>query len=666
MDANTNSKDLSRRLFKKFIGLRYVALSTMLMGILICSTALGGPIFFRNAKAQTTTPPSSDCFTPGCQGHWYSTYLQDWKTYHRNPDGTLTYIIGSTQIDCTLEGDLFTTTPKSYNPIWYPKGDWKYDYHYHVVSYTSDGSIAPNSKMDFDSTGTAPPGEPGSPYPYVLGNVGETITPGVSDLTSTGSDTLGYWVNFAQGTCASPYPWIRTNGQEVGAPFIQSGSDKIASYSVTYSYDGKTEDPDPIVSSCFNDECRIGSDTIEFKMTIHSGADFKLDCTKPSSPIVAGKTSQTICTVTSTGTFNGPVDLSCTAPPESKITCGFNPNQVTPPPAEATESTLVISADADSPPGKYDLTIKGTSGEGTSASISHDTTIPVKVVTITLDPNSGPPGTKVSVKGCCFNEGGGGGTVKIGFDNIDVGEASTGSDGSFDTSIAVPASTADVHSVSVTDSSTGGGSPSPSKDFTVTAGATTVSQDEVDKLKVEEGSAKNDPTACTQQLTINCHFVPGNTGDYGLYDDPNGYCTLGYGHLMHKSPCTGQDIQKANNAMGGPGTHPPYSQQQAEALLIKDATEHTKIVLNDLGATQVSQGQLDALTDFDFMETGGVAGAGHLLTTIRTGNSDYCDRITYDFLLFDQGSPGLQARHQNQADTFNAGTICYPTTPYSE
>ncbi len=152
-----------------------------------------------------------------------------------------------------------------------------------------------------------------------------------------------------------------------------------------------------------------------------------------------------------------------------------------------------------------------------------------------------------------------------------------------------------------------------------------------------------------------------------MYDDPLGFCTVGYGHHdgLSNGPCTGQDIEKANNAMGGPGTHPPYSEQQAEALLIKDATKHTKIVLNVLDPTQVSQGQLDALVNFDFMETHGLAGANSLLTTIITDNSDYCNIIIYDFLLFDKAYPGLQARHQNQADTFNSGTICYPSTPFS-
>lgn len=408
---------------------------------------------------------------------------------------------------------------------------------------------------------------------------------------------------------------------------------------------------------CGDGQLSTSEQNIPFEVT---SGDFSIACNPISDPVNPGNTAQTTCTISSVSGFSSPVDLTCDAPPESKITCGFSPTPVTPDPNQSTKTNLVISTDANSPGGTYKLHIKGTSD-----GIIHDTILPVNVVAVILHPSNGPPDTHVVVSGCCFSTGGI--TVKVSFDNVVVGEGSTSNDGAFATiPITVPASTAAVHSISVTDSSAAGeGSSSPpSADFTVIAGATTVSQDEINKLKVQEGSAANDPQVCTPQRPTNCHFAPGHTGDYGLYQDPLGYCTLGYGHLMHRSACVVGDVNAAD-ALMGTNKH-PYTEQQASDLLTNtDVPIHTKNVLNTLGKIQLSQGQLDALTDFDFMETGGVGAANSLLDTINTGHSDHCNRVTYDFLLFDQGSPGLQARHQNQADTFNGGTIyCYPTTPY--
>lgn len=99
-------------------------------------------------------------------------------------------------------------------------------------------------------------------------------------------------------------------------------------------------------------------------------------------------------------------------------------------------------------------------------------------------------------------------------------------------------------------------------------------------------------------------------GQYIVYNDPLGFCTAGYGHLLHMSNCTAAD-------RAGPFNN--LSPSQAVALLVKDANARVATILAKT-SVPLTQDQLDALVDFQF-NTNGYPGSA-LRRAINQGKFD--------------------------------------------
>ncbi|HEX3906482.1 MAG TPA: lysozyme, partial [Mycobacteriales bacterium] len=105
-------------------------------------------------------------------------------------------------------------------------------------------------------------------------------------------------------------------------------------------------------------------------------------------------------------------------------------------------------------------------------------------------------------------------------------------------------------------------------------------------------------------------FKLNGQGQYVVYNDPLGFCTAGYGHLLHMSNCTAADRAGPFNDL---------RPSQAVALLVKDANARVATILAKT-TVPLTQDQLDALVDFQF-NTNGYPGSA-LRRAINQGNFD--------------------------------------------
>jgi lysozyme len=124
------------------------------------------------------------------------------------------------------------------------------------------------------------------------------------------------------------------------------------------------------------------------------------------------------------------------------------------------------------------------------------------------------------------------------------------------------------------------------------------------------------------------------------YEDCAGVLTIGYGH-------TGPDVT--------PGKK--ITVDEAEALLNADATHACDSVIH-LTNGKVSQGQLDALTDFVFNLGSGRLQSSTLLKDHRAGN--YADAAAeFGKWVFASGKiqPGLVKRRACEAHLYLDGTL---------
>ncbi len=119
-------------------------------------------------------------------------------------------------------------------------------------------------------------------------------------------------------------------------------------------------------------------------------------------------------------------------------------------------------------------------------------------------------------------------------------------------------------------------------------------------------------------------------GQYVIYNDPLGFCTAGYGHLLAPPhPCTAADAASPLNRL---------SPSQAVALLVKDANARVATIL---ATTKVplTQDQLDALVDFQF-NTNGYPGS----TLRRLINQGKFEKAPDQFARWVHGTVGKGAK----------------------
>ncbi len=139
-----------------------------------------------------------------------------------------------------------------------------------------------------------------------------------------------------------------------------------------------------------------------------------------------------------------------------------------------------------------------------------------------------------------------------------------------------------------------------------------------------------------------------------LYNDPAGYCTIGYGHLIKKSPCNGDERKElASCDVSVPGEFAAaISYSRGEEILRCD------MVLAEMAVTQYARDDLtdneySALVDFTFN-----VGAGNFKrsTLLRKVNASDYQRVPYEFRrwVYANGKiyKGLQNRREKEIDLF--------------
>lgn len=131
-----------------------------------------------------------------------------------------------------------------------------------------------------------------------------------------------------------------------------------------------------------------------------------------------------------------------------------------------------------------------------------------------------------------------------------------------------------------------------------------------------------------------------------LYNDAVHYCTIGYGHLIKKAPCNGQEPPEFLSGITTP---------QGEKLLIADLATSQYCVMTSVVVT-LSDGQYAALTDFVFN-----VGSNNFLhsTLLQVVNSGQLDQVPGQFrrwIIADgKALPALAARRNREINLFFSG-----------
>lgn len=126
------------------------------------------------------------------------------------------------------------------------------------------------------------------------------------------------------------------------------------------------------------------------------------------------------------------------------------------------------------------------------------------------------------------------------------------------------------------------------------------------------------------------------------YNDPDGFATVGYGHLIRRGPVEPTDQ--------------PITVEQAQAYLAEDFVVPENVIFNKV-VPQLNQNQFDALADFVYNEGSGNFERSSLLQYI---NDNKCYDPVRIQLLFNayvyaggRRLEGLATRRQKEAQLFN-------------
>jgi RHS repeat-associated protein len=144
------------------------------------------------------------------------------------------------------------------------------------------------------------------------------------------------------------------------------------------------------------------------------------------------------------------------------------------------------------------------------------------------------------------------------------------------------------------------------------------------------------------QFTAGCESFRGKA-----YNDSNGNCTVGYGHLMHMGACSASEL-----AQGA------ISRQTGLAMLNQDMSGAVAAVNNQVNV-DLTQNQFDAMADFTFNVGAGGLQKSAALQDVNSGNTD---QVGGDFGHFHRGGKGIPARRANEAAMFNGqgyAPACY-------
>lgn len=115
------------------------------------------------------------------------------------------------------------------------------------------------------------------------------------------------------------------------------------------------------------------------------------------------------------------------------------------------------------------------------------------------------------------------------------------------------------------------------------------SRSQVEDLKASLGATSGQDARPLKKLalTLIMHF---EGWEAKPYDDPAGYCTIGYGHLIALKKCANTELGRFAHGV---------SKFDGEALLEQD-TRSARFVINELVTRRLSDRQFGALTAFTF------------------------------------------------------------------
>jgi len=174
----------------------------------------------------------------------------------------------------------------------------------------------------------------------------------------------------------------------------------------------------------------------------------------------------------------------------------------------------------------------------------------------------------------------------------------------------------------------------------------------------EEGRTGATPTSASESLVyfIKRHEGHAPTG-YGFYDDPSGYCTVGYGHLVAKQTCSSIDALPAGSRLKRDKDSLSWitSEADADRQLRIDIQAAVDAVRRHV-TVPLTQYQLDALTDFVFN-----LGEGQFArsTLLRELNARHYDRVPQELMRYrfsrDVELRGLVLRRTSEVAMWNYG-----------
>lgn len=133
-----------------------------------------------------------------------------------------------------------------------------------------------------------------------------------------------------------------------------------------------------------------------------------------------------------------------------------------------------------------------------------------------------------------------------------------------------------------------------------------------------------------------------------LYHDVAGYCTIAYGHLVNRGPCT-----DGNSAEFGAGV----TEVRGSELLVQDMASAQLVVMNAIPSWRdLTDGQFSALCDFVYNVGGGAFRSSTLLKRILEGKHTEVPAQMRRWILAD-GKPwaGLIVRREAEIQLYFDG-----------
>jgi lysozyme len=163
------------------------------------------------------------------------------------------------------------------------------------------------------------------------------------------------------------------------------------------------------------------------------------------------------------------------------------------------------------------------------------------------------------------------------------------------------------------------------------------------KVKVIKAKLADPPVTPTAISDAGVKFIAEFEGWFDKpYNDPVGHCTIGFGHLLHRGPCTASDVQEWGR----------ISKQKGYELLRQD-TKIAADAINRLVKVPLNQQQFDALVSFVFNCGAGAFADSTLLKKLNAGDYEGAGNQLMRWVYADgQVLPGLQRRRKAEREMF--------------